>query len=81
MSKSKKNAEDNGREAAKSARTVWGRGWQRLSHFQRCDAEAGELLLTIESMTEEVLVEQFGECALPGFQVIKQMIAAMQETL
>ena len=81
MDKRKKNAEENGREAAQSARLDWGRGWERLGARQRAGETAGELLLTIESMPDEVLVEQFGTAALPGLQVVQNMLAAMQREL
>lgn len=79
MNTSEKNARENGREAVQSARDVWGKGWEHLSAHQQNDAKAGELLLTIESMPFDVIVEQFGESAVPGILVVKQMLSATQE--
>ena len=63
------------------ARDAWGSGWARISAFQQNDTAAGELLLAIESMSDDVLVEQFGKGALEGLRVVKQMITAMQQEL
>jgi len=61
------------------AKSNWANGWKMLSGYQRSDAAAGELLLTIESFDEDCLVEQFGKESLAGLRVVKRMIAAMQQ--
>lgn len=76
-----KNVESNGREAATFARDDWGKGWERLSAMQRLEAASGALILTIESMSVDVLAEQFGSDTLAGFLVVKAMITAMQKEL
>lgn len=76
-----KNVESNGREAVTFARDDWGSGWDRLSGTQRVEAASGALILTIESMSDDVLVEQFGPDALVGLRAVKKMITAMQKEL